>query len=71
MIDCKKARTEAYGDMEKAIELLSTQMSITDIAAAVGYLHRNQFISNFRKYSGFTPNDYRRKILIGENADET
>ena len=57
--------------MEKAIELLSTQMSITDIAAAVGYLHRNQFISNFRKYSGFTPNDYRRKILIGENADET
>ena len=41
--------------MEKAIELLSTQMSISDIAAAVGYLHRNQFISNFRKYSGFTP----------------
>ena len=56
--------------MEKAIELLSTQMSITDIAAAVGYLHRNQFISNFRKFSGFTPNDYRRKILIGEHADE-
>ena len=55
--------------MEKAIELLSTQMSITDIATAVGYLHRNQFISNFRKYSGFTPNDYRRKILIGENTD--
>lgn len=55
--------------MEKAIELLSTQMSITDIATAVGYLHRNRFIANFRKYSGYTPNDYRRKILIGENAD--
>ena len=55
--------------MEKAIELLSTQMSITDIAAAVGYQHRNRFISNFRKYSGYTPNDYRRKFLIGESND--
>lgn len=54
--------------MQKAIELLSTQMSITDISTAVGYLHRNQFISNFRKYTGYTPNDYRSQVLLkGEN----
>lgn len=50
--------------MQKAIELLSTQMSITDISSAVGYSHRNQFISNFRKYTGFTPNDYRSQVLL-------
>lgn len=50
--------------MQKAIELLSTQMSITDISSAVGYSHRNQFISNFRKYTGYTPNDYRSQVLL-------
>lgn len=50
--------------MEKAAELLETQMNISDIAAAVGYLHRNRFITNFRQYSGYTPTEYRKKILI-------
>lgn len=50
--------------MEKATELLKTQMNISDIAAAVGYLHRNRFITNFRQYSGYTPTEYRKKILM-------
>lgn len=50
--------------MEKAIELLSTQANITEISESVGYFHRNQFITNFRKYTGYTPNDYRSKVLL-------
>lgn len=50
--------------MEKAAELLKTQMNVSDIAAAVGYLHRNRFITNFRQYSGYTPTEYRKKILM-------
>lgn len=50
--------------MEKASEFLKTQMNVSDIAAAVGYLHRNRFITNFRQYSGYTPTEYRKKILI-------
>ena len=50
--------------MQKAIELLSTQMSVTEISSAVGYSHRNQFNSNFRKYTGYTPNDYRSQVLL-------
>lgn len=57
--------------MKKAAELLETQMNINDIASAVGYLHRNRFITNFRQYSGYTPTEYRKKILIKrEQANE-
>lgn len=56
--------------MKKAKELLSTQMSIAEIADAVGYQHRNTFISNFKEYSGLTPNDYRKRFLMGETTDE-
>ena len=55
--------------MEKAVELLATQMSTTEIASAVGYLHRNRFITNFKEYSGYTPNEYRKKFLMGEGQN--
>ena len=50
--------------MEKAAELLKSQMNVSDIAVAVGYLHRNRFITNFRQYSGYTPTEYRKKFLM-------
>lgn len=56
--------------MEKAAELLKTQMTINNIATAVGYLHRNRFIINFRQYSGYTPSEYRRKILAEDTTNE-
>lgn len=56
--------------MEKAIELLATHSSITEISKAVGYFHRNQFITNFRKYTGYTPNDYRAKVLLGSEKSK-
>lgn len=56
--------------MEKAIELLATHSSITEISKAVGYFHRNQFITNFRKYTGYTPNDYRAKVLLSSEKSK-
>lgn len=56
--------------MEKAIELLATHSSITEISKAVGYFHRNQFITNFRKYTGYTPSDYRAKVLLGSEKSK-
>lgn len=50
--------------MEKAKELLATHSSISEISEAVGYFHRNQFITNFRKFTGYTPNEYRTKVLL-------
>ncbi len=53
--------------MEKAVELLKTQMNVSDIAEAVGYMHRNRFITNFRKFSGYSPTEYRKEILMKDN----
>ena len=50
--------------MEKAKELLATHINISEISEAVGYFHRNQFITNFRKFTGYTPNEYRTKVLL-------
>lgn len=50
--------------MDRAAELLKTQMNVSDIAAAVGYMHRNQYIINFREYSGYSPTEYRKKIIM-------
>ena len=47
--------------VRRAKELLSsTQMSITEIADAVGYPDPNYFSSVFRSYTGLAPRDYRR-----------
>ncbi|MBD2844557.1 AraC family transcriptional regulator [Paenibacillus sp. IB182496] len=39
--------------------LLSTDMRIDDISAAVGYVGRNSFINLFKKFEGLTPGKYR------------
>lgn len=56
--------------MQKAAELLTTNMRITDIAHKVGYQSRNRFFINFRQYSGYNPTEYRRQILKMENLHE-
>ncbi|HZG75850.1 MAG TPA: helix-turn-helix domain-containing protein [Paenibacillus sp.] len=46
--------------MRKAKQfLLESNMTIDDIAEAVGYWGRNSFIRTFRKYEGITPAKYR------------
>lgn len=49
--------------MKKAIEMLSTSMKISDIALKCGYQNSGRFIINFRQYTGFTPTEYRIKML--------
>lgn len=49
--------------MQAAIELLSTQMSINEIAQQVGYQNRNRFIVNFKDFTSYTPTEYRKQVL--------
>lgn len=49
--------------MEKAIELLQTNLTIDEITRKVGYKSRNRFILNFRQYTSLTPSEYRKRFL--------
>lgn len=54
-----------------AIELLKSNLRINDIAERVGYRNRNRFIINFKETTGFTPSEYRKKVLsMEEPLDE-
>ena len=37
-----------------------TDMSVSDIAGAVGFSGRSYFTSVFRKYEGFSPTEYKK-----------
>lgn len=51
--------------MNRAIELLANrEMSIAQIAAAVGYVSQSHFGRVFRVHTGFTPKDWRRKMQL-------
>jgi len=49
--------------MQNAIELLKTNIPITDIAFKVGYSHKNRFNVNFRHFTSYSPTEYRKKML--------
>lgn len=49
--------------MQKAIELLKTDMRIQDISQQVGYPNPNRFNINFRHYTTYTPSEYRSQVL--------
>lgn len=57
--------------MQKAAELLATNMKINDIAQQCGYQNRTRFFINFRQFSGYSPTEYRKQILKMEAANET
>ena len=49
--------------MSKSIELLEkTSMSITEIAAAIGFNDVSYFKRTFKSYNGISPSEYRRII---------
>lgn len=57
--------------MEKAKDLLLTQIKIGDISRKVGYQYPKYFIKNFKKYTGYTPSDYRKYVFqIEESVNE-
>ncbi len=49
--------------MTKAMELLKTDLSISEIARRVGYTNTNRFTINFRHYTSCTPTEYRAHLL--------
>ena len=49
--------------MEKAKHLLTdSRYKITDISSRVGYSDGNYFGKSFKKYTGFSPSEYREKM---------
>ncbi len=48
----------------KAIEMLSTPMSVTQIALDLGYSAPAPFIQMFREHMGVSPNQYRSRALL-------
>ncbi|MCR5791776.1 MAG: response regulator [Lachnospiraceae bacterium] len=50
--------------MEKAKQLLGdARYQITDISSKVGYSNSNYFGKSFKKCTGYTPSEYRKKIF--------
>lgn len=50
--------------MERAKALLSdSRYKISDVSSKVGYSDGNYFGKSFKKYSGFSPSEYREKML--------
>lgn len=49
--------------MEKAIELLSRDVKIQDIAQQVGYSNHTRFSIVFRQHTSYTPSEYRTVVL--------
>lgn len=58
--------------MERAKELLaSTELSVREIAEAVGYEDQNYFSRCFRKAEGRSPRDFRRETFDPKNLPES
>ncbi len=49
--------------IKKATALLNSNMKIHDVARAVGYRSQNRFLINFKKFTSYTPGEYRRHVL--------
>ena len=53
--------------MEKACELLvSTDRSVLEICFDVGYVEQGYFTKQFKKFSGLTPTEYKKKVRNNE-----
>lgn len=56
--------------MRRATELLGTRLMIKEIYEKVGYHDRKYFCNIFRQHMGYSPSEYRRKVLNMINASE-
>lgn len=48
--------------INRARELLKTEMSIVDISLSLGFYDQSHFTNTFLRYTGTTPSEYRKKI---------
>lgn len=55
---------KTYRMQKAAAILISTDLSITEVALSVGYYNASKFASAFKKFVGFTPSNYRKKHRI-------
>lgn len=55
--------------MQKAAEMLATNVRISEISKKLGYQSRNRFFINFKQFSGYSPTEYRRQILCMEEPE--
>jgi two-component system response regulator YesN len=46
-----------------------TAMKTHEIAAAVGYNNYHSFLNNFKKYTGYAPNDFKKRFGTEEDQD--
>ena len=55
---------------ENAFQLLGDpEIKIIDVAFSAGYEHPQHFTRAFRKYTGITPRQYRRSLLVEHSRD--
>lgn len=50
--------------------LLNTNMSILDVAQKVGYNYQNHFAANFKKFTGLSPNEFRKTLGHKESLNK-
>ena len=55
--------------MQKAAQMLATNIRISEISKKLGYQSRNRFFINFKHFSGYSPTEYRRQILRMEEPE--
>ena len=56
--------------MKKAFDLLKQGIPVSKISEIVGYKDKRNFLRMFKSYTGFTPIEFKNKIITGENSGE-
>jgi transcriptional regulator GlxA family with amidase domain len=54
------ARYAQLARFARAVPLVSSARTLTDVAAGAGYFDQAHFCRDFRAFSGMTPDEYRR-----------
>ncbi len=49
--------------LKKALEMLGNGEKISVICQKIGYSDKRKFIRNFKHYTGYAPNEYRKNVL--------
>lgn len=56
--------------LKRACELLKRQdIEVTQVAYKIGFTSQPHFSSHFKRYTGFSPSEYRAKCLSGSDPD--
>ena len=57
--------------MHRACELLkNSEVEITQVAYTLGFASQSHFSTTFKKFTGYTPSEYREKSMAGEKLPD-